>query len=116
MIENNLTQLVIQTLEDNKASEIQVLDVTTLTDMTDQLIICSAISARHVDALRDKVVVAVKAAGERPLCIDGDSDSGWVLIDLQDIIVHIMLPETRDFYSLEKLWAMTETARKTEAG
>lgn len=113
---NSLTKLVTETLEDNKANDIQVLDVTALTDMTDRLIICSAISARHVDALRDKIVVTVKAEGHRPSCIDGESESGWILIDLQDVIVHIMLPETRDFYSLEKLWAMTETARKTEAG
>ena len=109
-----LMQLVTQTLEDNKASNTQALDVTALTDITDHLVICTAISTRHVDALRDKVVEAVKAAGERPLCVNGSSDSGWILIDLQDVIVHIMLPETRDFYSLEKLWSMTESARKTE--
>ncbi|MCB1827699.1 MAG: ribosome silencing factor [Coxiellaceae bacterium] len=112
----DLTQLVTQTLEDNKASDIRVMDVTELTDVTDRIIICSAISGRHVDALRDKVVVAAKEAGEKPLGVDGQSESGWVLIDLQDVIVHIMLPETRDFYSLEKLWHMTEAARKTEAG
>lgn len=109
-----LIQLVVQTLEDNKANDIQELDVTSLTDITDYLIICSALSTRHVDALKDKVVEAVKAAGERPLSVDGESDSGWVLIDLQDIIVHIMLPETRDFYSLEKLWSMAKSARKTK--
>ena len=112
----SLTQLVIQTLEENKANDIRELDVTGLTDITDRIIICSALSTRHLDALRDKVVVAAKAAGEKPLGVDGESESGWVLIDLQDVIVHIMLPETRDFYSLEKLWSMTETARKTEAG
>lgn len=109
-----LSQLVVKTLEDNKANHIQELDVTRLTDITDCLIICSALSTRHVDALKDKVVEAVKAAGLRPLSVDGESDSGWVLIDLQDMIVHIMLPETREFYSLEKLWSMTESARKTK--
>ena len=111
-----LTQLVIQTLESNKASDIQQLDVTTLTDITDRLVICSAIATRHVDALKDKIVEAIKAKGERPLCIDGNSDSGWVLIDLQDIIVHIMLPETRNFYSLEKLWSVAKSVRKSETG
>ena len=111
-----LTTLVTQTLENNKANDVQVLDVTALTDITDCLVICSAISVRHIDALRDKIVTAAKASGQKPLCIDGNSESGWVLIDLQDVIVHIMLPETRAFYSLEKLWSIAESARKSESG
>lgn len=112
---DQLTHLVIHTLDDNKANDIQELDITGLTDIADRMVICSALSSRHIDALRDKVVVAVKSEGQRPLGVDGDSASGWVLIDLQDVIVHIMLPETREFYSLEKLWSMAETARQSEA-
>jgi len=112
---SNLTQLVVHTLEENKANDIRTMDVTSLTDITDRIVICSALSTRHLDALRDKVVVAAKAVGEKPLSIDGKSESGWVLIDLQDVIVHILLPETRHFYSLEKLWSLTESARKAES-
>lgn len=110
-----ITDLVTQILDDNKASDIQTLDVSELTDIADRMIICSAISTRHIDALRDKVVVAVKAVGEKPLAVDSDSSTGWVLIDLQDLIVHIMLPDTREIYSLEKLWSMTQSTRQTEA-
>ena len=107
-----LTQLITQTLAENKANDTLELDVTALTDVTDRLIICSALSARHVGALKDKVVAATKSAGECPLSVAGDCESGWVLIDLQDVVVHIMLPETRDFYSLEKLWSITKSGRK----
>jgi ribosome-associated protein len=110
-----LSQLVVTTLEENKATDVRVLDVSKLTNMTDQLIVCSAISKRHIDALKNKVIVAVKAQDKPPLSSNGDSDSGWVLIDLQDIIVHIMLPEARELYTLEKLWSMTELTRNNQA-
>ena len=108
---NTLCQLIVTTLENNKANALRELDVSTLTTTTDRLIICSAISKRHIDALKDKVIVAVKAQNHPPLSVNGDTDSGWVLVDLQDVVVHIMLPETRDLYSLEKLWSMTQATR-----
>jgi len=107
----DLIKLIIDTLDDSKAIDITELDVTQLTDITDHLIICSAMSTRHASALANKVIGAAKDNGVRPLHVEGEAEGEWVLIDLQDVIVHIMMPETRDFYSLEKLWSMTETAR-----
>ncbi len=108
-----LAKLIIHTLDDNKAIDITELDVTKLTDVTDRLIICSALSSRHAAAMADKLIDVVKNKGVRPSHVEGETEGEWVLIDLQDIVVHIMLPETRDFYSLEKLWTMTESARKS---
>lgn len=110
---SDLAKLIIDTLDDNKALDITELDVTQLTDITDRLIICSALSTRHASALSDKLIEAVKNNGVRPSHVEGEVEGEWVLIDLQDIVVHIMLPETRDFYSLEKLWNMTESVRKS---
>lgn len=106
-----LTELVVTTLDENKALQITELDVRELTDITDRMVICSATSKRHASALANKVTIKVKEAGIKPLSITGEEESEWILIDLQDVIVHIMLPETREFYSLEKLWSMTEAAR-----
>ena len=106
-----LAKVVVKTLDDNKAIEIKVLDVSELTNITDRMIICSATSTRHAKTLADKVVRQSKEFGLRPLGVEGEDQAEWILIDLQDVIVHIMLPETRDFYSLEKLWSMAETAR-----
>lgn len=107
-----LTELVIKTLDDQKALQITNLDITPLTDMADRMIICSATSRRHASAIAEKVIRHVKKAGLRPLGVEGEDTGEWILIDLQDIIVHVMLPEAREFYSLEKLWSMTETLRQ----
>jgi len=106
------SKLVVKTLEDNKALQITELDVTELTDITDRMIICSATSTLHASSIADKLVTTSKQAGVKPLGVEGKEESEWILIDLQDIIVHIMLPEIRRFYSLEKLWSKTEEARK----
>lgn len=100
-------KLVTDTLDEYKALQITDLDVTMLTDIADRVIICSATSRRHASALADKVIRRVKENGVQPLGVEGKMEAEWILIDLCDIIVHIMLPEIRDFYSLEKLWIMT---------
>lgn len=105
-----LAKLLVDTLECHKALQITELDVTELTDITDRMIICSATSKRHANSMADKLTAKSKETGVKPLGVEGKDESDWILIDLQDVIVHIMLPEIRDFYNLEKLWGM---ARKS---
>jgi len=100
-----LKQLVIDSLEEMKGNEIVVLDVQGNTSVTDFMIIASGTSTRHVASLANNVVVNVKEQGVRPLGVEGQSGSEWVLVDLGDIVVHIMQPATRQFYDLERLWS-----------
>ncbi|GEM_PF-156578 len=107
-----ILNLVVNTLTDLKAKDIKVLDVHTLTNVTDHFVICTATSTRQAASLADKLITAVKKAGVRPFnSIEDQVDTGWILVDLLDIVVHIMLAETREFYSLEKLWSVTENIR-----
>lgn len=99
-----LKTIVINALEDLKGQDIRILDVRRIASFTDLMVIASGSSTRQVKALADKVVEAVKAAGVRPLGVEGERDAEWVLIDLGDIVIHVMLPTIRDFYNLEKLW------------
>jgi ribosome-associated protein len=101
-----LKALVIQALEDLKAVNIQVLDVRDKTSVTDIMVIASGTSSRHVKALADNVVMAAKREGMRPLGTEGEREGEWVLVDFGDLVLHVMQPATRDFYSLEKLWAV----------
>lgn len=107
-----LTKLVTDTLDEQRALQIHNLDVTTLTDITDHIIICSATSRHHASALADKVIHRMKENGMQPLGVEGKAEAEWILIDFFTIIVHIMLPKIRDFYNLEELWSMTEIGRK----
>ncbi|PID34056.1 MAG: ribosome silencing factor [Thiotrichales bacterium] len=81
-----------------------MLDVRGKSTITELMIIATGTSTRHIRSLAENVVVEAKKAGEQPLGVEGQRDTDWVLVDLDEIIVHIMLPETRDLYSLEKLW------------
>jgi ribosome-associated protein len=99
-----LKTVVVTSLEDLKGQNIKVLDVRRIASFTDLMVIASGTSTRQVKALADKVVDAAKAAGVRPLGVEGERDAEWVLIDLGDIVVHVMSPAIRDFYNLEKLW------------
>lgn len=112
MKSGELVKIVVDTLNKHKGLQINDLDVTTLTDLVDHVIICSAISKRHASALADKAIRRAKESGVRPLGVEGDTEAEWILIDLYDVIVHIMLPEVRNFYSLEKLWDVAESARR----
>jgi len=104
----DLARLVVQSLEDLKAQDVRVLDVTALTSIMDVMVIASGTSNRHVKALSESVLEAAKAAGVQPLGVEGDATSDWILVDLGDVVVHVMLPRTRSFYNLEKLWSVGE--------
>ena len=86
-----------------------------LTDIADFMVIASGTSDRHVRAVAQRVVEKTKEAGFRPHGVEGQQDSDWVLIDLNEMIVHVMLPRVREFYGLEKLWDMTATKRAARA-
>lgn len=99
-----LKALVVDALEDRKGLDIKVLDVRDKTSVTDILVIAGGTSSRQLKALADNVVEKAKEKGVQPLGVEGQQSSGWILVDLGDVVVHVMLPETRDFYNLEKLW------------
>ena len=100
-----LTDLVIDALDDVKAKDIVRIDVRDLTTVTDFMVVASGTSNRHVKALVDNVAEKAKEAGCRPIGIEGEEGGEWVLLDLQDALVHVMLPKVREFYNLEKLWS-----------
>ena len=99
-----LSAIVTDALEDLKANEIRCLDVRHLTSVTDTMIIAGGRSDRHVRAIADAVLERVNDAGITPLGVEGQEAGEWVLVDLANVIVHVMLPRVREFYNLEKLW------------
>jgi ribosome-associated protein len=111
----SLQTVVIDALADMKALEVKVLDVRGLTDIADFMVIASGTSDRHVRSVAQRVVEKTKEAGFRPHGVEGQQDSDWVLIDLSEMIVHVMLPRVREFYGLEKLWDITATKRAARA-
>ena len=110
-----LLQAITAALEDMKAVNVKVIDVRGLTDVADTLIVASGTSDRHVRSIAERVVQKAKEAGFRPHGIEGLRDGEWVLIDLSDTIVHLMLPRVREFYALERLWDAGMTQGGSEA-
>jgi ribosome-associated protein len=106
-----LRQLVIDALEDFKAIDIQEIDVSAQNPLTERFVIASGSSTRHVKSMAENLVLKAKAAGCLPLGVEGQEQAEWVLVDLNDIIVHLMLPKTRAFYNLEKLWEASNSRR-----
>ncbi len=104
--------LVINALEDLKAEDITIIDVRELNSLTDEMIIASGTSVRHLSALADNLIIKAKKAGNPPLGVEGRNGSDWVLVDMNDVIVHLMLPRARSFYNLEKLWSASEEQRQ----
>jgi len=102
---DSLKTLVLDALDDLKAKDVALLDVARLTSVTDLMVVASGTSTRHVMALANHVVERVKAEGIQPLGVEGEAGADWVLVDLGDLVVHVMLPETRELYDLERLWA-----------
>jgi len=99
-----LLQAVTSALEDMKAVNVKVLDVRGLTDIADTLIVASGTSDRHVRSIAEHVLDQAKRNGFRPLGSEGEREGEWVLVDLRDVVVHLMLPRVREFYGLERLW------------
>jgi ribosome-associated protein len=108
MESEKLAQFVVTALEDLKAVNPVTLNVSGLTDVMDYLVITSGTSSRHVKSLADHVSVEAKKQGIRPLGMEGEGAGDWVLVDFGDVVVHVMLPATRDFYDLERLWTHPE--------
>jgi len=106
MNSEQLSALVVDALDDVKAQNIVKLDVSDMTPVTDYMIVASGTSNRHVKALVDNVAEKARKAGCRPIGIEGEEGGEWVLLDLQDTLVHVMLPRVREFYNLEKLWSL----------
>jgi ribosome-associated protein len=103
---DRLLEIVSVALEDLKGVDVKVIDVRELTSITDRMVIVSGTSTRHVKALADNVALQAKQNGFPALGVEGGQSAEWVLIDLGDVVVHVMLPEIRDFYALEKLWSV----------
>ncbi len=110
-----LLELAIAVLDDAKGDNIQVIDLTDRSSFADYMIVVSGHSTRQVKAMADRLVQRAKAAGFSPLGVEGDREAEWVLVDLADIVVHVMLPQTRAFYNLEKLWSTPPASRSTSA-
>ncbi len=111
----SLKNVILDALDDMKALEVKFLDVRGLTDIADFMVIASGTSDRHVRSVAQRVVEKAKEAGFRPHGVEGQQDGDWVLIDLNEMIIHVMLPRVREFYGLEKLWDMTVTKRAARA-
>ena len=111
---DELKQLVIDALQDLKAEDITILEVRHKTSITDWLMIATGSSSRHVKSNADNVVVEAKKAGQSPLGIEGENEGEWVLVDLGDIIVHVMQQQVREYYDLESLWSVDVSERQEQ--
>ena len=109
----DLKREIISALEDVKGRDIESLDIREITDIADYMIIASGTSSRHVSALAGKVIEKLRESGIKPLGTEGLDTGEWVLIDYGDVIIHVMHPQARDFYALEKLWQGAENSRQS---
>lgn len=114
MNSEQLRDLALKVLDDMKAIDVSTMDVRTLTTITDYMIICSARSTRHVKAIADAVSIKAKEEQLKFVHTEGDRESEWILVDLGDVIVHVMLPNTRSFYALEDLWEPVKELRSQQ--
>lgn len=111
MNSTDLQQLAHNAVDEMKGADIVVLDVAERTSVTDWMIVVTGTSQRHVKSMANEVIEKSKEAGVRPIGTEGETDGNWILVDLGDVIVHVMTRESRDFYALEKLWSMVASER-----
>ena len=109
--EDKKLALIVEALEDIKAKDITTLDIRPHNSIADTLVIASGTSSRHIQSMAEQVIDKVKKSGEQPLGTEGKGSGDWVLVDLSDIIVHLLMPEARARYDLEHLWAAPETKK-----
>lgn len=112
---DEIKQRALAALEDLKARDVVVLDVRDSSSVTDYMILASGTSSRQVVALARHLQDELKQQGVQALGVEGQSSGEWVLVDLGDLVVHIMLPQTREFYDLERLWAEFASADRNQA-
>lgn len=113
---STLQKTVVDALEDVKAKEIEVINTSELTSLFDRIVVASGDSNRQTRALARNVQDKVREAGGHVLSVEGEETGEWVLVDLGDIVVHIMQPAIRDYYHLEELWTTTPGRSRTKAG
>ncbi len=113
---DRLRSLVLTALDDLKARDVREIDVRDKSSVTDLLVVASGTSSRHVKSIADEVVKKAKHAGLPPIGVEGQREAEWVLVDLGDIVVHVMLPRTREFYGLERLWTVGDDMPTALAG
>ncbi len=106
MISEEITERAVEALEALKGIDIVVLDIAEKSSIADAMIVATGSSQRHVKSLSESVRMSAKNANRPPLGFEGGDSSDWILIDLGDVIVHVMTQEKRDFYALEKLWSV----------
>lgn len=112
MIAEQVVKHAVAALEDMKAQDVRVLDVQGLTAITDYMIVATGRSDRHVKALAQSVVSKAKEIGHRPRGVEGEQEAEWVLVDLMDVVVHVMQSRARAQYQLEKLWEVTASGEQ----
>ncbi len=110
-LSEQVRSLVISALENFKAENINIIDVRGQSPLTDAMVIASGRSTRHVKSMAENLIFTAKQAGFQPLGVEGEKQGDWVLVDLNDVVVHLMLPKIRAFYNLEKLWSVSEEHR-----
>lgn len=112
---NELQELVISILDGMKGIDIITIDIHTLTSMADYMIICTGRSSRHLQAMADELALKAKVNKIHPIHVEGQGENEWILVDLSDVIVHVMTANTRSFYDLESLWEPLKELRQQDS-